>query len=330
MARLQISVGCGDYDRTRAIHDGRVEIEGCQAITVPLEPEEVFFRAFRHQAFDVAELSFSSYLTSTAAGTCPYIAVPAFLSRAFRHSGIYVRRDGPVRRPEDLRGRQVGVPEYQVTAAVWIRALLQDDFKVAPSDVTWVTGGIEEPGRHEKLALSLPPEIRVEPAPPGRALGEMLVAGDIDALVSPRPPASFTEGKGPLAWLFEDPAAAAADYFRRTGLFPIMHLLGLRRTLAEAHPWLPGSLLKAFRRARDLAMARLDENAALAVSLPFMVEEAARTRALMGADFWPYGVEENRATIEALLEHHHRQGLSPRRLTIEELFHPSTFERFRV
>lgn len=328
--KLQLSVGCGDYDRTRAIHDGRVRIEGCEAVPVPLEPEEVFFRAFRHAAFDVAELSFSSYLIATAAGRCPYVAVPAFVSRAFRHGAVYVRRDGPVRVPQGLKGRRVGVPEYQVTAAVWVRAMLQDDHGVAPSDIAaWVTGGVEEPGRHEKLALVLPAGIHVEPAPAGRALGEMLVAGEIDALVCPRPPSVFGDGGGAVARLFADPQAAAADWYARTGIFPIMHLIGIRRTLVEAHPWLPASVYKAFRQARDLAVARLFDNAALAVSLPFMVEEAERMRALMG-DIWPYGAAENARTLAALLDHHHRQGLSPRRLSVEEVFHPSTLESVRI
>jgi 4,5-dihydroxyphthalate decarboxylase len=329
--KLQISVGCGDYDRTRAIHDGRVRIEGCDAVPVALEPEEVFFRAFRHSAFDVAELSFSSYLIATAAGRCPYVAVPAFVSRAFRHGAIYVRRDGPVRGPQDLKGRRVGVPEYQVTAAVWVRAMLQDDHGVAPSDIAaWVTGGVEEPGRHEKMALTLPPGVNAAPAPEGRALGEMLVAGEIDALVCPRPPSVHGDGSGAVTRLFPDPQAAAAESYARTGIFPIMHLIGVRRTLAEAHPWLPGSVYKAFRQARDIAVARLFDNAALAVSLAFMVEEAERMRSLMGGDIWPYGAAENARTIAALLDHHHRQGLSPRRLAVEEVFHPSTLESVKV
>ena len=194
----------------------------------------------------------------------------------------------------------------------------------------WLTGGIEEPGRHEKMALDQPPAIRVEPIPQDRALGEMLLAGEIDALVTPRPPLCYGQGLGDIVRLFPDTAQAAADYFGRTRIFPIMHLVGVRRTLVEQHPWLPASVFKAFSKARDMAMASFDNDAALAVSLPFLLEEAARTRQIMGKDFWPYGVAGNETTIEALLDHHQRQGLSPRRLTLEEVFHPSTLEQVKV
>lgn len=330
MTKLQLSVAVGDYDRTRALFDGSVPIEGCEVIPVSLEPEEVFFRSLRHQSFDVSELSFSSTLIALSRGAFPYVPIPAFLSRSFRHSAIYVRADGPVRRPEDLVGKRVGVPEYQVTAAVWVRAMLAQDHGVPATAVEWVTGGVEHPGRKEKLKLDLPPSIRIGPAPEERSLSAMLVVGEIDALTCPRPPSCFGDPASGVVRLFPDPAAAAAAYWERHQVFPIMHIVGVRRTLVEQHPWLPGSVFKAFCRARDIAVARLDDTNALATSLPFQIEEAARTRALMGADFWPYGVPANRRTIETLLDQHHAQGLSARRVELEEVFHPSTLEAFKI
>ncbi|WP_431283016.1 ABC transporter substrate-binding protein [Humitalea sp. 24SJ18S-53] len=330
MSRLSLSIAVGDYDRTRGILDGTVPIEGCDTIAMPFAPEEMFFRSLRHQAFDVSELSFSSTLVQISRGVSDYVAIPAFVSRSFRHNGIYVRRDGPIKRPEDLRGKRFGVPEYQVTAAVWVRQMLAVDHGVNPEDVDWVTGGVEDAGRREKLKIDLGPTIRIGPAPEGRALGEMLVAGEIDALTCPRPPLCFADPTAGIVRLFPEPAAAAAAYFGRHRVFPIMHLVGIRKALATQHPWLPQSVFKAFEEARRRAVARLDDTNALAVSLPFLVEEAQRTRDLMGPVPWSYGVEANLATIETLLDHHHRQGLSARRLTVEEVFHPSTFEAFKV
>jgi len=329
MSKVLVSLACGSYDRTQALLDRRVEVEGCDTVCFPLRPEEIFYRAFRNAEFDVAELSFSTYLATTADGTCPYIGVPAFVSRSFRHSAIYVRRDAGIRHPQDLIGRRVGVPEYQVTAAVWVRAMLEQDFGVRAADILWVTGGVEEPGRHEKVALSLPPDIVIEPAGKTKALGDMLLRGEIDALVCPRAPSCFEDG-GQVIRLFEDPSSAAADYFQRHQIFPIMHLIGVRRELADRHPWLPGSVYKAFLEAKAIAFKALEDTTALAVSLPFAVEELERTRRLMGQDLWAYGVEANSIAIEAILDQHFRQGLSSRRLRVQDVFHPATLDRFRI
>jgi 4,5-dihydroxyphthalate decarboxylase len=244
MAKLQLSVAMGDYDRTRPLQDGSVQIDGVDPVYMMLSPEEMFFRAFRYGEFDVAELSLSSQTVKVAERDNAYVAVPVFLSRAFRHTSIYVRTDR-IRRPEDLAGKRIGVPEYQLTAIVWARALLQDDYGVEPSDVTWVRGGIDDPGRPEKIALTLPAGIRLESAPPGEHLSGMLGRGEIDGFIAPRPPGCA--GRNPdVGWLFADPVAAAQDYYRRTRIFPIMHVLGVRRDRVLANPWLPAALLKAF------------------------------------------------------------------------------------
>src|SRR5277367_6136930 len=179
MAKLNLSVAVGDYDRTRALIDGSVQIDGVDPVYMTLVPEEIFFRAFRAAEFDICELSLSSYTVKTAQGNCPYIAVPAFVSRTFRHTAIYVRTDR-IKTPADLKGRKVGVPEYQLTANVWARALLEDDFGVKPSDIHWIRGGLEEAGRPEKIAITLPPDVKLDDAPAGRTLNDMLVAGEID------------------------------------------------------------------------------------------------------------------------------------------------------
>jgi 4,5-dihydroxyphthalate decarboxylase len=330
VAKLQLSIAVGDYDRIRPLASGAVQIDGVDPVFMHLEPEEIFFRAFRQQAFDICELSLSTFVLRTAAGADDYVGIPVFPSRAFRHNSIYIRTDRGIERPEDLRGRRIGIPEYQLTALVWARAILQDDHGVKPSDICWIRGGEEEPGRVEKVGLSLPPDVQVEEAPSHATLSGLLARGEIDAIISPRSPSCFIQGEPHVGWLFEYPAAAAADWFRRTGIFPIMHVLGIRRSLVERHPWLPVACLKAFDESKSVAVTQLADPAAAKVTLPFLEETVLAARRLMGADFWPYGLERNRKVLETFLRHHHAQGLSPRRLRAEELFHHSTTESFKI
>jgi len=329
MAKLNLSIAVRDYDRTRPLTDGTVQIDGVDPVFMALDPEEIFFRAFRHAEFDICELSLSSSTVKTAQGDFAYVGIPAFVSRAFRHTSIYVRTDR-VKQPADLKGRKVGVSEYQLTANVWTRALLEDEYGVKPSDMHWIRGGLEQAGRVEKIAIALPPEIKVDPAPEGKTLNAMLEAGEIDAFIGPRTPSCFEERKPNIGWLWSEPIAAAKDYFRKTGNFPIMHMIGVRRRLVEQHPWLPATVLKAFTRAKSICLALLEETSASKVTLPFMEEQVKAARDLMGADFWPYGIPANRKTLEYFLAHHRKQGLSSRLVKVEELFHPTTFEAYKL
>jgi 4,5-dihydroxyphthalate decarboxylase len=328
MSKLTLSVAVGPYDRTRALIDGSVQIDGVEPVCMTLSPEEIFFRALRHAEFDICELSLSSFTLKTSQGGGPYVGVPAFVSRAFRHTSIYVRTDR-IKKPEDLKGKKVGVPEYQLTANVWARAILEDDYGVKPSDIHWIRGGIEDADRPEKIAVTLPKDVRLENGPPGKSISRLLADGDIDGFIAPRPP-SLPKNTPNVGWLFPDPIAAAKDYVKRTGIFPIMHLVGVRRTLAEQHPWLPGAVFKAFSQAKDKALESLADTSATKVTLPFVEERLDEARALMGEDFWSYGLEANRKTLEVFLRHHHSQGLSSRLVKPEELFHPGTLESFKL
>jgi 4,5-dihydroxyphthalate decarboxylase len=329
MAKLSLSVAIGEFDRTRALIDGSVSIDGVDPVYMPLVPEEIFFRAFRAAEFDICELSLSSYAIKTAQGDCPYIAVPAFVSRAFRHNAVYVRTDR-IKKPADLKGKKIGVPEYQLTANVWARALLDDDYGVKPADIYWIRGGIAQPGRPEKLTVKLPAGVRLDNAPEGATISALLEAGEIDGFIAPRPPSLIEKRHPHIGWLFPDPVAAAKDYFKRTGLFPIMHVLGIRRALAEQHPWLPGAVLKAFEQAKRLSVEELADTTVAKVTLPFVEEMLRDARAFMGEDFWSYGVAPNRKVLDYFLGQHHAQGLSSRRLSVDELFHPATYETFKV
>ena len=329
MAKLQLGIAVGDYDRMRPLVDGTVQIDGVDPQFMLLDPEEIFFRAFRHADFDICELSLSSYSVKTAAGTSPYIAVPVFPSRAFRHTSVYVRTDR-IRQPSDLKGRRVGLPEYQLTANVWVRLFLEEDHGVKPSDVTWVRGGYEQPGRVEKITLTLPPGVEVENVPEGATISGLLAAGELDAVIGPRAPSCFDQGHPDVGYLFPNPQQAATEWYRRTRLFPIMHTLGIRRSLAERHPWLPSAVVKAFERSKAVALARLGDTSATKVTLPFVEEQLRAARDLMGEDFWPYGLEPNQHVLGRFLRRHHEEGLSSRLLAPEELFHPASLETHKI
>jgi 4,5-dihydroxyphthalate decarboxylase len=329
MSKLQLSVAVGNYDRVRPLMDGVVQIDGVDPVFMNLPPEEIFFRAFRGQDFDICELSMSSFTVRTAERDCPYVGVPAFVSRAFRHNAIYVRKDR-IKSPADLRDRRVGLPEYQLTACVWARIILDDDHGVKPSDIVWVRGGIEDPGRAEKIGIKLPAGVRMENAPEGTTITELLVGGEIDGFIAPRPPGPAARDDARIGWLFSDPIAAGRDYFTRTGIFPIMHVTGIRRELAQRHPWLPAAVFKAFSESKARCLAALEDTAASKVTLPFVEEQLRAARRLMGDDFWSYGLAPNRKVLETFLRHHHAQGLSSRLVAPEELFHPSTHESFAI
>ncbi|MBT5812209.1 MAG: ABC transporter substrate-binding protein [Rhodospirillaceae bacterium] len=326
MGDIPITIATGDYDRTRPIRDGRVAVEGCDVTYLPMEAGEIFFRALRHQEFDVCELSFSNYMTQKQRGVAGYIAIPVFLSRIFRHSGIYIRTDRGIDTPEDLRGRTVGVQEYPMTAAVWQRGMLQDEYGVAPGDIRWRTGGMEQPGRVERTPFIPPDGVDVTPIPVEATLSAMFEDGELDALITPGAPSCFHRGAPNIGRLFPDYRAAEQAYYAKTGLHPIMHLVVVRESLAERYPWLCANLYKAFREAKRLAIADLEKLGTLALSLPWVGAELEATRALLGDDFWPYGVTENARDIETLIRYSFEQGLTERRLEVEELFAASTFD----
>lgn len=329
MRGIPLSVAIGDYDRNRAIIDGRVSIDGVEPIVMTLTPEEIFFRAMRHEAFDVCELSLGSHALRTDRGDSSYVGVPAFVSRAFRHTSIIVRRASGLRSLTQLEGCRVGLGEWQLTANVWARALIAEQ-GVDLGSITWLRGGIDEPDRMEKVAFVPPASLRIEDIGAGKTLGRMLLDGEVDALMGPRLPQAFVPDHPEMRWLLEDPTTEAQRYFERTRIFPIMHLIGIRRRLVEKHPWLPSAVLKAFESARRIAMQQLADTSATKVMLPFVEERLAMARRMMGADFWSYGVAPNRHVLEAFLSAHRAQGLSTRTLSPEDLFHASTLEAARV
>ena len=329
--RVPVTLACWDYDRTAALASGEVRPEGVELTYLNLPVEETFFRMLRHREFDAAEMSLSSYVISLhdPAGA-PFVAIPVFPSRAFRHNGIYVNAASGIESPADLPGRTVGLAEYQLTANVWIRGILAEHYGVAVESVRYRTGGQHQPGRVAKVAHDVPPEIDIAPIPPDRTLADMLVSGEIDALYTPRTPLPFALGRPEVRRLFADVRAEEEGYYRQTGIFPVMHVVVLRRDVYETRPWLAQSLFKAFEEARRLAAVRLAETAASRDMLPWLYAEAERTRDLMGPSWWSYGLTGNEEGLAAFLRYSSEQGLARRSLTPAELFAPETLESYVI
>jgi 4,5-dihydroxyphthalate decarboxylase len=330
VARLRLALACWDYDRTRALADGSVRPEGIDLNYLALPVEETFFRMLRQREFDVAEMSLSSYAVTLARDDPPFVAIPVFPSRYFRHSCIFVSTRSAIREPKDLVGRRIGTPEYQMTAPVWIRGILADEYGVAHTAAEYWTGGEEHPGRDEKIALDLPPDVRVRRIGPGRTLAALLADGEIDALYTARAPSTFVTRPDAVRRLFEDYAAVERDYYRRTRIFPIMHTVVIRREVYEANRWIAQTLTKAFVEAQRRAYRELEETAALKTMLPWLTSHVEETRREMGADWWPYGLAPNRHVLDTFLRYHHEQGLSRRRLAPEALFAPEALESFAI
>lgn len=328
MGDLNLSLACWDYDRVRALMDGTVRPDGINLNFQSLVVEETFFRMLRFREFDAAELSMSSYLMSLKQPDRPFVAIPVFPSRFFRHSCIYVHAGSGIREPRDLIGKRVGSPEYQMTAPVWIRGILEEHYGVPSDSYVHVTGGEEAPGREEKLPLNLPPHFRVERLNGHDTLAQMLADGGIDALVTARKPSTF-DGKR-VQRLFPDHVAVERAYWQQTGIFPIMHVIAIRREVYEANRWIARALFKAFQQAQALCYSGLRETAALKGMLPWFNAHVEETVALMGNDFWPYGLGRNRRVLETFLRYHHNQGLSDGTLTPEAMFAPETLEEFVI
>jgi 4,5-dihydroxyphthalate decarboxylase len=315
VTRLRLTLACTTSDRTRPVLDGRVAVPGVEFVPLPGEPEDIFCRALRDRAFDVCELSMGSHIVTTARGDSDHVGVPVFPSRAFRHSAVYIRTDRGIGGPGDLAGRTIGLPEYQQTAALWVRGILRERYGVDTRGMAWRTGG-------ERVAISLPEGFDVRPL--GEDLPAALAAGRLDALIAPRPPAAFADAAAPVGRLWPDYRAEEIAWHRATGFFPIMHCLAVRRDVAERHPWLPVELFRAFARAREMALAELGMVNVLRVSLPWAAAAFEEQAAIMGGDPWPYCFARNRDEIGAMIRFAVADGLAAQPIPPEALFHPST------
>src|SRR5215469_3515640 len=338
MPDVPIAIASGEYDRIRAIRDGTVKVDGCAVTYHVVEPNQLFVRNLKNQEFDVSEMSFSTYITLRDQGKAHYTAIPVFLSRAFRHSAIFVRTDRGIASPADLKGKQIGTPEDFTTMLVWMRGLLSDEYEIAPSDLRWRVGPMEQPAVASAPPLSVGPsesaaDVEVEAIPAGKTLASMLADGELDAVFSARPPSCFqqasafhpprkADARGSVVRLFPDYRAAEQAYYRKAGIYPLMHAVGIRNSLVEQHPWMAGTLFNAFAKAKEIAVADFEKLSAFAVTLPWVEAEYRATQAVLGRDIWPYGVAANRKAIDTLCRYLHEQAVTKRRMAVDELFAP--------
>ena len=324
MQKLRLTLACGAYDRTRALSDGTVQPEGIALNYIPMRPAETFWRMLNNEEFDASEMSLSSYTILRSQGNTRFIALPVFPSRLFRQSCVYVHSRSGIRRPEDLKGKRFGAADYPMTAAVWVRGFLQHDYGVLPEDLNWVVGAPVRPG------VKIPERIHIERTSPDRSLDAMLEQGEVDALLGVTFPRPFLSGSRHVRRLFANYRRVEEAYYRRTGIFPIMHTVVLKSSLFEAEPWAAISLYKAFVQAKRLNDRNLYDTDALHASLPWLIDEIERSRHVFGKEFWDYSVQGSRPTLEALVQYLDEQGLTARRMGVEELFVPNVRPQYEA
>jgi len=323
MPNLQLTLACGAYDRTEALRTGVIQAEGIDLTYLAIQsPPEIFSRVIKKQAFDVAEMSTSVYFQLRSRNQLPYLALPIFPSRLFRHGFIFVNSKAGIRQPSDLTGKRIGVPEYRQTAAVWIRGLLQHEYGVDLHSIRWFEGGVNSP-READPELDLHPagEYSIEFIRPHRTLDQMLAIGEIDALIGARSPASL--GRHPdVARLFPNYREVERQYFQKTGIFPMMHTLVMREDLHTARPWVSDSLYKAFGQAKDWCWEQLSFSGTMRCMLPWLFDDLEEMERVFGTDPWPYGLEPNRTALEALNQYLVDQGLMASKAKLEDVFIP--------
>lgn len=320
--KLQLTLACGDYDINRGLVDGTIQPEGISLVAITLPSPERHWRMLASQEFDVCELSLASYLMVRDQRARPFIAIPVFPHRRFRHGYIFVRADSGIETPRDLEGRRVGIRTWQTTAGLWTRGILEEHYGVDITRIKWVR---QDP---EDIPFDMPPEFDVTQVGRGQNVNDMLLAGEVDALIYPEIPSSFKRGDPRIRRLFANPKAEEQRFYRETGLFPLMHTVVIKESVLEQYPWVAMSMLKAFRRSKDLAWQLMEDPRR--VSLAWLRELIEEQRELMGRDPWPYDLPSNRKALETMIRYSHRQGMIKRPMAPEELFYPASLEEMPV
>ena len=329
MSRLHLTLAISEYDHTRDVCSGVVTVEGIDLTHLNLPIEEMHFRFTKFREWDVSEMSLGKYVSLLSQDDRSMVAIPVFPNRAFRHSSYYVRRDSELTDPTQLVGKRVGVPEWAQTAGIFARGVLTDQYGVQLSAIEWWQAGVNEPGRIEKVELRLPRGVTIRPAPE-RTLTAMLLAGELDAVISAHPPEPFKQEDSNIVQLFHDVRAVEEAYWRTTGIFPIMHIIAIRREVFDRHRWVAMNLYKAFDAARRRSLHRISELTASRVPVPWLADYVERWRPLFGPEYWPYGLEANRTTLEAFCRYAFEQGVCHRKVAAEELFPPEVLSAFRI
>ena len=324
MKNVHLSVAISDYDHVKDFLTGPVRAEGIEITCLNLVHEEIFYRFIKFREWDVSEISFAKYVSLVSQDDNSLVAIPVFHSRAFRLSSIYIHRDGGIRKPEDLAGKKVGIPEWAQTASVYTRGYLMHQIGIPLEKIDWYQAGVNDPGRAEKVTLKIPTGVRYTPVP-DRSLTDLLLSKDLDAVMTARPPQAFVDGNPEIIRLFPDFMPVEEAYWRDTGIFPIMHIIVIRAEILQRHPWVAMNVFKAFEEAKRRSIERALDVSATRFPIPWGFEFANRAVKVFGKDYWPYGISPNRTTLEAFLQYAFEQGVCHRRLKPEELF-PETVQ----
>jgi 4,5-dihydroxyphthalate decarboxylase len=330
MNELNLVLACGDYDRTYPLQTGQVKPEGIRLNYLALEPEELFWRMLQNEEFDASECSLGAYLIMCGRNEDRFIAIPVFPSRMFRHSCIFINTKSGIGKPEDLAGKRIGVPDYTMTSPVWLRGILSDYYGVKPTDIHWHIGGMNQPGRAQRISVKLTKNIRIEKIGDECTLSQMLSEGQIDAIITSRAPTCFAKGEPHIRRLWEDFRAVERDYYKQTAIFPIMHTVVIRRDIYKENPWVALSLYKAFEESKRICIEKMMNTSFLRYTIPWYYPEVENTIRLMGEDFWPYGVESNRHVLETLSRYAFEQGLTNKPVRVDDMFAPNTLKLAKI
>lgn len=321
MADIDLTLAINDYDHVRDLFSGRVKPEGIRLTCLQLPVEEIFFRFNARQEWDVSEMSMGMYSSAVSRGDAPFVGIPVFPSRVFRQSAFFVRDGGKVKRPQDLMGARVGIPQWSQTATIYARGWMQHQLGVPLTRVTWIQSGVNDPGRPEPARVNLPDGVSIA-YDTKRSLTQLLLDGDIDCIISAHPPHEFEHGDPRVLRLVPDYKTAEETYFRETGIFPIMHTIAIRKTTFEAHRWIARNLFTAFDEAKRRSVTRMMEMTASQIAMPWgaVLVETLRKTMYGENEYWPYGIEANRVTIDAFLQYCFEQGVTAKRLAPDDLY----------
>ena len=329
MANVALSFAINPYDHVRDLLDGSVRAEGIDFTFLRIQTEEIFFRFVRFQEWDVSEMAFGKLVARISRGDQRIVAIPVFPSRVFRHSSLYVRADSGITEPAQLAGKRIGLPTWSQSASMYSRGMLADEYGLDLGSVHWHQAGVNQPGREENVDLELPSWVRLTRVK-DRSLSQMLLAGELDAVLSARPPAPFTAGDPRIRRMFEDYKSVELAYWKKTGIFPIMHVVAMRREVYERHRWIAMNIFSALEAAKNRSLERLKGMTESTLPLPWIPDQTILPRQMLGEDFWPYGIEPNRKTLEAFTRYAYEHGVAARKLSVEELFVPEVQSFTRV
>jgi 4,5-dihydroxyphthalate decarboxylase len=331
MTNLSLTLAIEDYDHVRDLMTGAIKPNGIDLTCLQFQVEETFFRFANAYEWEVSELSLAKFCSLRSQENSPIVGIPVFISRMFRHSAFYIRSDGKIKTSADLKGGRIGVPEWTQTATVYARGWLHHEGGAKLNEVEWVQGGVNQPGRLEMGKTQVPEGVTITPVS-DRSLSEMLLEGELDAVISARPPDVFLSGDGRLQRLMPNHREVELEYFQRTGVYPIMHTIAIKRDVYERNPWIAVNLMTAFELAKEKMVERMSDINVSRIPLPWLPDTYEKTKAefFPDCDYWPYGIEGSRKTLEAFLAYCDEQGVTHKKMTPEDLFVPETQKSFKV